>query len=813
MRNLLIFIFLFSALGLSAQYDAPASGSISGKVLDAGNGTPLDFATVSVLDASDSTLVTGGTTEQSGTFLIEKVPFGKYYLEVSFIGYQATQTEVFTLSKTQKVKVFKTIEIGAGTTLEEVVVTGQKSLIETRLDKRVFNASADMSSQGGTGLTLLSNVPGVEVDIDNNISLRGNGNVQILINGRPSTLSPATFLQQVPATSIERIEIITNPSAKYDPEGTAGILNIILKEQDQVGFNGNVNMAYRQGISPRYNGSVGLNYRSGKWNTFGTYSYSDNQYTRNGTNFREYEYTDTSFVIDQYDEGLRGRSGHNIRMGTDYFLNKQNTLYFSGNFQTGDNTGDRLVNYDFYDQNADLSRRSERLTDAVEESNEFNINTGWQHKFLNPEHKLDIDLNYAYERELDDDFFNENAFDKNGNSMGLPLVQHNRTRELEGVFTGMVDYVLPLENNGRFEAGWRTDVTHLDNDFFSETYNFIEEQYENDDELINRFFFVEQVHAAYATYGREFGKFSLQAGLRGEQTFTQGRLEGSEPIDRSYFRLFPSMATSYKFSDATEMLLSYSRRINRPRPWQLNPFTNFSDPLNLRQGNPYLLPEDIHSFEWGIIQFIGDLTLNASVYHRITNDVRQRFIRVDENSGVSTRTFENIGQSTDWGSELIVNYAPWKWWSLNATVNVFYNVLTRVEQAGIDNLKNFGYSLNYNSQFKFKNGWSAQINGRYRAPRDIPQGRIRAFYFTNLAVRKSFMDDKLNIGLSARDVFNTMQWSYSTTQQSGLTQDVVREWESQVFGIDFNYTFGNMDNDRKNKNRNRSSDFGGGEMD
>lgn len=783
--------------------------SITGIVIDqAGSDrVAVEFATVVLLDARDSIMVKGTTTENDGTFILNNVEAGDYLVKVSFIGYRDLYTPKITLSADADELDLGKLLLKSGQTLEEVVVKGQKSLIETRIDKRVYNADADLSSKGGTGLNLLSNVPGVEVDIDDNISLRGSGNVQILINGRPSTFSPATFLEQIPATSIEKIELITNPGAKYDASGTAGIINVILKEEDKRGIYGTVNSSYQQGLSPRYNSSASLNMRKGKWNTSASYSYTNNEYSYSGTNERQYRYPDTSFLIDEYDEGLRGRSGHNIRAGIDYSLNNNSTIYISGNYQKGGRTADRLVVYDNYNNENKLENFRERSTEGTEKRYEYFLNGGWQKKFNREGKKLDVDFTFSRSGRTEDDAYEELFFDANGNQTNSPLLQNISENRAENLFVGMLDYEQPTYFGGNLEAGFRTDLMHLDNSFFSETFDNEEEKYVPDESLNNNFLFDRNVFAAYGTYSREWGKYGFKLGLRAEQTFRNGELRGEEANSRNYLRIFPTIHNSYQVSEYTQFMVSYSRRINRPNSWRLNPFTSFNNPLSLRRGNPFLQPEDIHSFELGLLQYIGDLTINGTFFYRKTNDVMQRFLVVEEGSPVAIRTYENLGRRDDYGLEGIFNYAPFRWWNLNLTVNLSSRNLKNVQREGVDNLNTFRTSLNYNSQWRVGDGWSFQVNGRYRAPLDVPQGRIGAYTYVNIAIRKEVLDEKLNIGLSVRDLFNTREWVISSTEQSGLTQSRDRQWDSRVVGLDVNYRFGNRSD--VNKRDRRGGNFDG----
>ncbi len=811
-------LFLFAqppaGYGGGGQWGAPKVGVITGKILDGLTNEPVEYATIALHSKKDSSLVTGTITKADGSFLLKDLAAGMFYLEISFIGYETSIIDPMVINPKDPVNKLGELKLSSGASeLNEVVVTESKGGFQTNLDKKVFNMSENLTSQGGSVLEALGEVPSVEVDVDNNVSLRGNQNVKILIDGRPSGMSASAVLQSLPASNIESIEVITNPSAKYDPEGTAGIINIVTKRSDKFGMNGNVDLSAGYGQTPKFNSSVSMNIRNNKMNVFGTYSYNLRNFAYDGFSNRETFTTDTSFAFKQRDEGEYGGMSHFAKIGMDYFLNKNNILYWSVGHNQGNGDGGSDNFFEYFDELGTLNLITERNNGNNSPNRNTEFNAGLQKKFLNPKQTLDIDLNYSLGKKETTTDYIERFYDKDNNPTGAnPLQQLTRSTDFNDVGRLAIDYVQPLGNDGQLETGYNGTLRKVDNDFFASVFDFGVNDYVNDNNLINRFFYNEQIHALYGTYGQSIKKFNYKLGLRLEQSFTNSELvTTNETFENNYFSFFPSAALSYKLTEGSEIQLNYSRRINRPRTGQLNPFYDLSDPNNIRSGNPYLLPEYINSTELGYIKYWEKFTLNSSVYYKYLTDVMRRFLNVGDD-GVSRLNFVNFKDGHTYGAEFILSARPYKWWRFNGTFNMYG---TKVSTDGFENSElqsdAFGWNARIMSTWTVWKDMSLQLSGFYRAPFEVAQGRIGSFFSLNFAAKKQIFNKKGSIGIRVTDFLNTMNFNYSSNELQSFNQVTERNWESFVGYITFSYNFGKYDRtkpQRKQKRKDWNRDQG-----
>lgn len=788
----------------------PASfnGEISGRVLEAGTEEAVPFATVSVIAVETGDLVRGTVTENNGAFFLERVPQGEYFLRINFIGFEAYETESFTLNRENPTRFFPRIKLGVSSEqLQEVVVSEQRSSFETRLDRRIFNVENDIVSEGGSALEVLGNVPSVEVDIDDNISLRGDENVTILIDGRPSTFSSAEILRQIPGNSIERIEVITNPSARFDPEGMSGIINIILKKDRQFGMNGNVNLSYGRGRGDQYSGSAGLNVRNSSVNIFGNYSYNNRDRISRGTGSSSISFPDTSYTLTQFDNNISNNTSHLFRGGVDYFLNNRNTLYLSGNYRINDNRNESELNLEYFDKSGNPDYESIRRTAGIGNGYGFELNTGWQKRFLNPNNRMDFDV--IFSRNTDDrgtDYV-QDFFDPAGQETDPTFIQSQIRDNLNQLFSARLDADIELWSGWMAETGLRVDINSIDNELNSFDVDPTTGEQVNDVDISNHFLYDQEVYAAYFTLGSEWGNWQYKGGLRAEQTFTQSELRTTEEFfENNYFSLFPSFFLGYKLSEGEDLVLSYSRRINRPRTGQLNPFRDLSDPNNFRSGNPFLKPEYTDVFELSYIRIWDQLTLNNSIYYRQTNDLIRRYIDFDP-SGITLVTFENIGRSHSYGVEAIANYRPMRWWNINATANFFAQKLDRSELTEGLNRSSEGFTLQLSSNMTVWNGMAVQVSSRYRSGFIVPQGEIKPFFNVDLALRKNFLDNSLTVSLNARDIFNTLKFRFNTVEDVPIVRSFERSWDSRVITLNANWRFGRtLDGPQRRQQRRDAAD-------
>ncbi|WP_170227028.1 outer membrane beta-barrel family protein [Luteibaculum oceani] len=800
---LLLPLFLVQLAFGQQQYTGAKLGSISGTIIDAETKKGIEYATISLHLVNDSSLVTGTTAKSDGSFELSKVNLGKYYLRIGFIGYQAKYVPNVNLTKELNEIELGVIALsGSYSDLQEVEVTAEKRQMETMIDKKIFNVDKTPAAAGGDGLEVLRNVPSVEVDIDGNISLRGESNVNILVDGRPINMSASQYLQSVPASSIEKIELITNPSAKYDPEGTSGIINIIMKKDRKGGFNGSLNSSIGHGIYTKTNNSLALNYRKGKFNVSSSLSANLSKTWYGGNNDRDIFLPDTNFYQTTRDSGFNKNNNLTGKIGLDYFLNNKTTLYFSGTVMDISGNGERKMNYLNYTSERNLVNESGRDAFAEYTIDGYALNGGVQHKFEKEGHTLDLDINYSDNDQATSEKFSQQFIDPNGESFEAPLFQRQSNTELRSVFNSRLDYVNPLTDSVIFEAGFHTTLRDFDNDIYLDQQDSTG-TYQPIDSLNNRFLYDETVYALYTTLSKEFKKWTLKGGLRYEYTGIRGKLVNTgEEAKPTYNSLFPSAYISYKLSPTNNVQVSYTRRINRPSENQLNPFASYADPYTIRTGNPFLRPEYIDVYELGYNSYGKKVNINASVYMRKVNDRIGRFLQLNEN-GTNVVLFRNFDDSYVYGSELILTYNPFSWWRTTTSFNYWHSKFSKEGiLENVVNLNNNGYSVFFNSMHNLKKGWILQWNVMYRGKMKVLQGNITPMYGMDLSARKSILNNKGSISLRVSDIFNMRRFGFESMRLENYQYETLRRWESRTVYLSFNYNFGKQDMPRINRRRN-----------
>ena len=750
----------------------------TGKIVDQGSGQPVAYATVMIGDLSTQQAITGVTTLEDGTFSLE-TNAGDHYIEISFIGFEkwvleppAPQNGIVDLG---------TIEMSEDAQqLEEVVVEGEVSQTVFKLDKRVFNVGKDLSSTGASALEVLNNVPSVNVSIEGQISLRGSQGVQVLINGKPSILTSDenNALGTITANMIDRVEVITNPSAKYDAEGTSGIINIVIKKEEKRGFNGSVSV--NTGVPDNHSVGISLNRRTEKFNLFsqlGTgYRELPNEITIRNTDLT------TGTTILSTGEEFRNETFYNFILGTDYYFSPSSVLTLSGNFALEIEDQPSATNFAALDNSGNFTSEWERteVTDA-----------------RNPKFQYEL----QYKKDFEDHEDHDILFSALGNFFGKDQSsefedatlagenrdadQNTRTNFQESVFTFKLDYTKPFSDKFSIETGAQYILNDVSNDF--EVQNFENGQFVTDTGLTNIFEFAQNVLGVYGTSAYEGKKWGIKAGMRLENTDVGTFLVNTaETNDQNYTNLFPSMHSSYKFSEKVSLQAGYSKRIYRPRLWDLNPFFNIRNNFNIRQGNPNLLPEFTDSYEVTGIFLIGKTSLNLGVYHRYTTDIIER-ISIFENNVNVTRP-ENIGTNNAWGVELNTKYSPVNWLTLNMDVN--YNTFARSGSLE-DMLFDFNaeqWSSKLLAKVKLPLGIDFEATGNYRSAYQTVQGEINAIAFLDFGIRKKMMKGKGVLNLSVRDAFA------SRIRENQIVQDSFelfnRSFRARFVAFGFSYGFG-----------------------
>lgn len=796
MRNL-IFILLILTLGTLSSL---AQGLITGRVIDDTDKAGIEFSTVTLFSAADSSLVGGTVTDTSGIFILENVTPGLYYLRVSFIGYKAKFLDGISIDPQNAYADLGEIGLTISGELGTVEVVTNQNVFETKIDKKIFNADQNLTSKGGNGLDLLRQIPTITVDENDNILLRGDANVTILIDGRPTSMPANQLLRQIPASAILQVEIITNPSAKYDPEGVSGIINIVMKKSKLNGFNGTIDTSIGYGIFPKSNSTIGLNYRNDKLNLYTNYSFYYGQTWFGGEMDRNVLLTDSTWDrLRSDDYGERKNTYHTARVGLDYFVNDNNTIYLTANADIGSNFGTRLMNYNNVGAGEELLYRSQRNGDINAPSYYYTFTGGWQKTFKNPEHTLFLDLNYSNMDFVGDEWLWHKYYDITDMNY-LTNYQHTIDRTYNQTLLAKLDYVLPINDSTIFEAGFHFTQRIADNNFFSESAGD-DVVYATDTLITNHFNYLQNTFAPYVTFARQFKKLGIKLGVRAEPTQTLAKMiTTSEEFEQNYIQLFPSAHFSYNFNDYTVLQLSYSRRINRPELDQLNPFTNYSDNLTLETGNPFLKPEIIHVNEISFMRFWEKFNVNVTGYYRLINDLIRRELFYD---GIYTHvTNTNLGTSSLSGGDLILTYSPIKGMRITSSTSV-WNTSTKDPEVTNGTWQNYtGMYSSLMASYRVKGGWSFQIWGSYSPKSKVIQGYIRENYGGGFAINKRLFNDKASLNLSFYDVLKSRWFAFESYDLGNYNMNSYRYWESRSAYLSFTYNFGKMTQGKERRQNN-----------
>ncbi|MEM6785249.1 MAG: TonB-dependent receptor [Bacteroidota bacterium] len=784
-------------------------GAITGTVVDADTGQPVELATATVWSARDSSLVTGALTDADGAFDIRPLRPGRYYLTLTYVGYVTQRIDDLALRPGSLTADLGTIELAPDAALlEGIQVEGLRDDIEVQVDRTVFNTADQIVADVGSVTDLLRNVPAIEVDIDGNVSLRGNQNVAIQINGRPVPITGAflaTYLQQLPASSVERVEVIPNPSAKYDPEGLGGIVNIILKENTDLGLSGGITTAVE--TIGGFNASGNLNYQKGKWTTFLSYGIRRNVRESGGTNdfdFFSSPRFDTRFTDDDgEDDGF----GHLLNGSLDYKLSPKSTLSFQALANLG-GEGEQEINFrraTFLDGGIE---ETYRISD--EEEDNVNADVALTYAFVNARSTDELVVEARYNADARDDLslYTEGLDFVDGSVPAPTAVERNTSDRLTQEGSLQLDWIKPIAGFG-VEAGYRGEILQITNDFVVDT--LAGDAFVLNQNLTNSFTYDQQVHAIYGIAERSFGSLSLKGGVRLEQALTGFDLDqDTEPaFENNYFSVFPSGFATYQFSEGVSVKASYSRRINRPRTRQLNPFENREDPFNVRVGNPALRPEYTDSYEVGATWFTPTTTLTVTPFYRRTTDAITRLVLPTDDPSVRQRTQINLDTQENYGVETIGSLRFGQRFSTFINVSA-YQVQTSGETAEAElGANGFEWSVRGNLSYSFPTGTAVQFFGFYRAPRTVPQGRIESFSFSNLSVRQRLLDDRASLALSVRDVFNSAGFAF-TIEDEFAAQVGDRRWQARFVTLTFNYTFGQQ-TQRRDRRSDGDRQGGGGE--
>lgn len=804
----------------------PAIGKVFGAVKDAESGKPVEFATVALYNVRSKKIVTGAIANGKGKFSITEIPLGMYEVKINYIGYKVKTIGPIRLFPKKyrgqgleqnlgEVKIEAT-----AAKLEAVTVTAEREDIEIKADRKVFNVEKNITSTGGTALEALQNVPSIDVDQDGNVSLRGSANVTVFIDGKPSGLTGGgrqAALEQIPASSIKKIEVITNPSAKYDPDGMSGIINIVLKKNVLRGLNGFATASV--GTNDKYSGSVRLNLRTGKINTYVTYS--GNYFNRfsNGTSNQQNFNGDNTTFIDQINDGDIRFYSSLLKAGMDINIDEKNELSFSALYSIRGFGRDQISDQSFREQigiGAPINTTSLSLQDnkLASTGNNMDFNVGYKRYFNNPDKLLSFDVRHSRSASLfTSDLIvqplnlTDRSFDGNSN---LVL---NETDNTFNITTAQVDFELPMSKGVKLEMGAKTTIRNIFNGFsVSEDVTGTGNSLVPDPTQNNDFRYDEYVYAAYAIFNQQITKkLSFQAGLRVEQTMSDAVVENTDQrFKNEYFNFFPSGFLTYKVSKSGTFNINYSRRINRPRTRALNPFLIRINTNNFYQGNPGLLPEFINSYEMSYTHTWKGTTLNVSSYYRDIRGSIQRFRVTDPVTNITTSTFDNIASGRNYGFELIYNMRPAKWVNFTLSGNFYRTEIDGSNVEGDLNNEAYSYQTKLLVNFKASSKLNFQTTANYRAPIALAQGELAEVYSVDAAVNYKILKGKGTLGFRVSDIFNTRRFGFNTDGGNFIQINDFKP-ESRIAFLSFSYRFGKISMDarkmrqmrKKRKNRRR----------
>lgn len=774
-------------------------GKIFGILRDSSSKQPLEFASVALIRLKDSIAVGGSLSDEKGRFSIADINPGRYRLSITTLGYGTYSTLPILIKPDDPTKDIGIINmVPTLKNLKEATVTGEKAEYINNLDKKVYNVDKNLINVGGNVSEVLQNIPSVNVDIDGKVSLRGSENVTILIDGKPSGLTSdnrANILQQLPASSIEQVEVITNPSSKYDAEGTAGIINIKTRKDKTVGLNGTATAGI--GTNNKYNGSLNLNRRSQKSNFYVNYGYRYDDRNQDGKSLRTNTYNDTITYLDGQNSGNGITKSHTLRAGNDWFLNDYNTFGVSGGISLRDEMKEDDATTNSLDQNKVVESGYDRYTDSDEDGNTIDGSLDYRKTFPGTKRELTSNVNVTVNDRKETNNYTTIPFSDAYISMQR---QNTTTRNITG--SGQFDYSIPFEKF-KLETGAKVTLRNNDSEILVDRFDSISDSWNVEDIFSDNFVYNEMVYAGYGQITGKVGIFDLAAGLRAELSDITGEnKEIDTSFNKTYLNLFPTAAFKYIFSEKLEMQLGYSKRINRPGSNQLNPATSLFDSLNVMRGNPNLDPEYIQSLELSSQMRKGEHSLTATLYYRYIDNFIQRFRTIDTATDVSYQTFLNYNYSQNLGFELVMRNQIGKKVSATTNFNFFRNW---ADASNIqEDLKSdiYSWDIRCTVNWKIAKSTSIQLTGNYMAPRQQPQGRFIGMSGVDFGLKHDLPGGKWSFNLAVTDIFDTKDFSVRNTGEN-FTYEFERKRETRVATLTVSYRFGKADVGQSRKKQSR----------
>jgi outer membrane cobalamin receptor len=762
--------------------------AITGRVLDSKSNNPLEYATVLLFAADAQKQLSGAATNKDGSFFITGVKPGMYRVEFSFMGYNTTTKNIVVDAEQSRVEMGVVRLERSVIWVEGVQVVGDEPEMEFKIDKKVINVSKTYTSASGTAVDVLENAPSVSVDIEGNVSLRGSTNFTVLIDNRPTMLEPSDALQQIPASSIENIEIITNPSAKYDPEGVAGIINVVTKKKKLPGVNGTSNL--NLGMDNKYGGDFRLNYRRSIVQAHIGANY--NNMIFDGTSWRQNVTTvnDTAFHKDAKGETSFGRKFYGLLGGFDVNATPNDLAAAEFEWRGRNMVHSSFSNYDEWTEPGDTTSY------VSEDSSQhggygYSINTDYNHTFNNKDHRLALRGIYSRNNGDEQGVNRLLLSDRSGITFG----QRSTEKGPSSRARLNIDYSMPVRITDKIESGYQLNINGSETTTGTFEYDTTTNDFVYKAEYSHSSNFAHYLQSLYATYSGEYGSIGYQAGLRGEYSHRDLRLidpSGRYLIDR--WDIFPTAHLSYKLPADQQAMASYTRRINRPRDWDLEPFLTWTDAYTVRQGNPALLPEYINSYELGYQKCIGRNTLSIDTYFRQTMNKIDHVTSV-YSADVMLNSVDNVGSDRAYGAELMMDYDLFSWFNLSLTGNLCQYHLDGVLDGDSISQESNNWSTRLNTTLKISSRARVQVTGFYNSPTVTAQGERRGFVMTNSALKMDLYRKLLTATVQVRDIFRTGHFEF-TSRGDNFSSHNEMSRRSPVFMLALNYTFNNYKPDR-----------------
>ena len=766
-------------------------GTLKGSIIDEATNLPVEYANIILYKMRDSSMVTGGITDSKGNFSIEKVPFGKYYVDFKFIGYKNTRVKDVLIIPKQPTVALEAVKLSPiSENIEGVVVTGQKSMLQSNLDKKVINVDRNISAEGGTALDIMRSIPSVDVDVQGNVSLRGSSNLTILVDGKPSQI---TSLDELPASIVQSVEVITNPSVRYDPDGMSGILNIVLKKKKTPGYHGMVSL--NAGTGNKYSGTINMNVRQGKFNYFGNFDYRHFQSTGNDlTNML----TSQNFKNSIQNDGRNGLS-NNFRGGIDYFINPKNTLSIAGSINVrnfkGNDTTNTLNNSAFFSNQG--TNDNNKMT-----GKELTLN--YKKTFETPGQEFSFDLLYSnYDRK---------SYENLATLDSMSVLHHDKSNTDGKInsFTFQTDFVKPIGNGGRIETGLKGIVRKQDADYYVLNYLPLPNDWQDTLNLSNQFIFMDQIYAGYGIYSNTIGSISYQGGIRIEDQIKKiEQKTKNETVNISLFNYFPSAHLKWDINKTNAVQVSYSKRVNRPNGRVINPFVNKENDYYYSYGNPFLKPEFTSSYELGHSLNLDKTNITSTLFYRRTVDKITQITNLYQGPTSATdtlkSTYTNLASGSTLGVEVVASQTFTSWLKANGSFSFF--------KAKLD-----GYTYNEVPQAASQsNSWTAkgtasfsiikdlefQLSGNYRSPVITGvsgggdrgpmggaaggQGKSKEVYWVDCGLKYNILKNKATLTLRVSDIFNTRKFKSTTYINDYTSTYSEMRQESQIVFFGFSY--------------------------